>query len=129
MWLVPGGIVWFVGEIRERERRLLRRCRSSESKRSKDEVLFKEGDRCMLLEDVESQDCGCGTGIINLKMKRLRARDWGVGVGHLGGSDLRCVAQTSRSLELSLSHANIIYSLTLLLRELYNSSTSSKKTA
>jgi len=44
---------------------------------------------------VESQDCGCGTGIISdQKMKPTAGtRDWGVMSGALGGSDLRCVVQ------------------------------------
>lgn len=46
-----------------------------------------------LLEDVESQDCGSGTGIIrtNLKMKPTAGTRLGSGSGALGGSDLRCV--------------------------------------
>lgn len=74
-------------------------------------------------QGVESQDCGCGTGIISQPEDETDCGHERLGVmsGALGGSDLRCILQTSRNLELS--HANIFYLLTFFLHDLYNCAT------
>ena len=85
VWLVPGGIVRYVDKGLERERRFRRWCRSGGFKRSKDKALFEEGPGTAgLLEDVESQDCGCGTGMTDLKMKPTAGTRLGSGSGALG---------------------------------------------
>ena len=85
----------------------------------KDEVLLGERDSWIVREcKVKIVDVARASSATDLKMKPTAGtRDWGVMSGALGGSDLRCVVQTSRSLELS--HANIFRILTFLLYDLH----------